>query len=941
MKPRKSFIPIIALVLLLVLSVSSITQNRLSIVNASGSDLGNVSGTGEDYGDLLQYEWPQFQGNPSFTHFSAGPAPEAADILWKVNISGIQSYVSAFNSMVFVANSTTLFALDKETGSTIWNTTIPSMGRWPAAYKIDDTHLVIGSCSLDIETGRVLWTSPTFSTNVANWAAGAYSPEEKMFFVKTNSFIQGWDFSNPSMPPTLVWETYVQGTGSIGSGVQYGDGMVFPGSFESHQMALNATNGDVLWDVETTGAMEFDGSYSDGKFFRGSPFDNTFYCFNATTGEILWRFSPGTDDGYWCAGSAVAYGMAYALNKDGHLYAIDVQTGDLVWKYKGPGPLFFPGNPTVADGKVYATTGQRASYDPAKGNYSHSEFACLDAYTGNVIWTMDTEAFPPRESVAIAYGNIYLIPAFIKALQMDEYTIMDQVWAIGTRDWPMFRHDPTHSAAGQSGPTNLTLRWKFPASGAVVSSPSTSEGRIFFGSEDKNIYCVDARSGSLIWKFNTSGRILSSPAVVNGKVYVGPDDGNIYCIDAYNGSLIWSTYAGGYVEAPFSAAVMLRSSPTIIGNRLYVGALDTNVYCLDADNGDIKWKFKTDGYITSSPAVMDGVVYIVSQEPNSAGLYQLGASNGNLIRRIAIPYEQASRGTDMHSSPAVASGTVFAASNKFSYYAINVTTGNVTWTFRDPEAGEFIICSPIYNNGVVYLVDEFFIEAVNATDGAHLWQSFLGTEFYVSPTYADGKLYVTSDQRGLYVLNATDGTKLAWFATGSNSWSSPILYEGRVYVGCNDWNVYCLAQYPALNSSITLKTDNPNATLGETVDISGQLVPGMTNESVTLSFARPDGSVKDFEVATLEKGVFNVAYPLNMVGDWSIVAMWQSNRGYYDNAHSETLRIQVSEVPAPPNDGGTQYNIGLTKDQIYVILIAAVAIVLAISSYLCLRRIRK
>jgi hypothetical protein len=46
-------------------------------------------------------------------------------------------------------------------------------------------------------------------------------------------------------------------------------------------------------------------------------------------------------------------------------------------------------------------------------------------------------------------------------------------------------------------------------------------------------------------------------------------------------------------------------------------------------------------------------------------------------------------------------------------------------------------------------------------------------------------------------LNATDGEKLGVFGTGSNSWSSPTISEGRVYVGCNDWNVYCLAEYPA------------------------------------------------------------------------------------------------------------------------------------------------
>jgi outer membrane protein assembly factor BamB len=294
-----------------------------------------------------------------------------------------------------------------------------------------------------------LWNSTTFSANAANFAGGAYSTELKMFFVKTRSAVQAWDFSNPSEPPTLVWETYVSGSASVGSGVQYGDGRVFPGTFEHHQMALNATTGDVLWDVETKGAMIFTGSYYEGKFMRGSPFDNAFYGFNASNGAILWTFNPGTENGYWASGSAAAYGLVYALNKDGYLYAIDVDTGELAWKYKGPGPLFFPGNPVVADGKVYATTGQRASFDPEKGEYVDSEFVSLDAYSGGVIWKLPIEAFPPRESTAIAYGNLYLIPAYIKELEMDDYTIMDEVLAIGANSgWPMWRRDPAHSAAG-------------------------------------------------------------------------------------------------------------------------------------------------------------------------------------------------------------------------------------------------------------------------------------------------------------------------------------------------------------------------------------------------------------------------------------------------------------------------------------------------------------
>ena len=91
-------------------------------------------------------------------------------------------------------------------------------------------------------------------------------------------------------------------------------------------------------------------------------------------------------DGYFTTGSAVAYGMVYEMNKDGYLYAFDVETGDLVWKYKGPSDtLLWPGMPTVADGKIYVTTGEVAQYG---GQVGISEFACLNAYTGQLIWKL-------------------------------------------------------------------------------------------------------------------------------------------------------------------------------------------------------------------------------------------------------------------------------------------------------------------------------------------------------------------------------------------------------------------------------------------------------------------------------------------------------------------------------------------------------------------------
>jgi len=249
---------------------------------------------------------------------------------------------------------------------------------------------------------------------------------------------------------------------------------------------------------------------------------------------------------------------------------------------------------------------------------------------------------------------------------------------------------------------------------------------------------------------------------------------------------------------PFTfASIVLKSSPAVVGNRVYVGSLDGYLYALDANNGDIVWRTQTEGQITSSPAVADGAVYFTSEEPTVGTLYKLDANTGNVIWKQQLPYEhQFTGGTQMMGSPSVAAGMVFTSANLRAYYGINATTGDIEWTFTDPAAMEFIISSPIYVNGELFIIDKFNIACVNATNGHTIWSSFTGDELYASPSYADGKIYVVTSQRHIFILDATNnGTKLASFTTPSSSWSSPTLSNGRLYVGNNDWNVYCLTNY--------------------------------------------------------------------------------------------------------------------------------------------------
>ena len=86
-------------------------------------------------------------------------------------------------------------------------------------------------------------------------------------------------------------------------------------------------------------------------------------------------------------------------------------------------------------------------------------------------------------------------------MTMDSTITLNEVWAIGTEPWSMWRNDSENSGTGQSGPTELNIRWKFTTGGGVVSTPIIVNGRVYVGSQDKNVYCLDARDGRFLWSF--------------------------------------------------------------------------------------------------------------------------------------------------------------------------------------------------------------------------------------------------------------------------------------------------------------------------------------------------------------------------------------------------------------------------------------------------------
>jgi outer membrane protein assembly factor BamB len=156
------------------------------------------------------------------------------------------------------------------------------------------------------------------------------------------------------------------------------------------------------------------------------------------------------------------------------------------------------------------------------------------------------------------------------------------------------------------------LLWNYTTGDVVISSPAVAEGVVYVGSYNGIVYALDAAAGRLLWNFETSGLVASSPAVADGLVYVGSGDDKIYALQASTGTAVWNYTTGGDVA----------SSPAVAEGVVYVGSCDGKVYALNAFTGDALWSYLTGDLVVSSPAVANGVVYVGSYD---RAVYAIGS----------------------------------------------------------------------------------------------------------------------------------------------------------------------------------------------------------------------------------------------------------------------------------------------------------------------------
>lgn len=315
--------------------------------------------------------------------------------------------------------------------------------------------------------------------------------------------------------------------------------------------------------------------------------------------------------------------------------------------------------------------------------------------------------------------------------------------------------------------------WRVGPGGSVCEKMCVHDGKVYFGSANRNVYCIDAATGGLVWKYATEGMIIiSSPVTWEGKVYVGSYDRCVYCLDAENGHLFWKFETQGEIAC----------TPAVSGGIVYCGSRDQNMYALDAKSGRLLWKFRTQEQVVSCPAVSEGRVYFGSFD---RFFYCIDAESGRLIWKTEAQDEIFNI-----NEPLLHGGLVHFGCFDGSVWALSVRDGSVAWKRRLCQYG-FDECPILYGNRMYISTRDGYFACLDL-NGEIVWKFRMNEVDGTCACFHEGRLYVGAGDYNMYCLGL-DGRVVWKHKTNGYVWWYPAVHGGNVIFSSWDCNVYAVS----------------------------------------------------------------------------------------------------------------------------------------------------
>ena len=389
-----------------------------------------------------------------------------------------------------------------------------------------------------------------------------------------------------------------------------------------------------------------------GRVFVGSA-GGTVYSLSAATGCIYWYFDAGAT-----VRSAIALhhvgerDLALFGNGRAFVYALDANTGKLIWKTKVDDyPLAgITSSPVIYDGRLYVGVKSGEEAAGADPKYECCRFrgsvVALDVTTGKQVWktyTIDpprptrknkvgTQMWgpsgapiwsspvidPQRNAVYVTTGDNYTEPT---TRTSDAFMALDR--NTGKILWvrQMTEKDAYTAACRLPDTTNCPINgpdFDFGSSPVLVTLPNGKRALIA-GQKSGIVHAIDPdQQGEVLWqvrvgKGGTMGGVQWGAAVDGKNVYVAVSDikrimltfstltdadpnqgGGMFALNLATGEKVWYT-------PPFSCGTRKRCSPaqsaavSAIPGVAFSGAMDGHLRAYSTTGGEVIWDFDTVG----------------------------------------------------------------------------------------------------------------------------------------------------------------------------------------------------------------------------------------------------------------------------------------------------------------------------------------------------------
>lgn len=294
-------------------------------------------------------------------------------VLWEYPFKSAGDYAFGFtpvyhNGKVFFTSDRT-YCLNASDGKEIWSHTPPT-GRFAidGSPAIAEGKVIVSDWDghhyycLDEYTGREIWnftvegnaqSTPAIDSNRVVFGSWEWGRGGRIYCVHLNNGTEVWNLSTENSPC---------GSAMLNDEVVYIATYNFDG--DGDLLALSLENGSVLWSAQIS-PTDSTPAFADNRVYvcggcEGFSKLHT-YCFDAHTGELVWRTASEMGIGDWRCSPACADGLVFVGRPDftdyDGIFALDATTGEVVWSYPagGSSPAVACGMVfTIGDGRVYA-----------------------------------------------------------------------------------------------------------------------------------------------------------------------------------------------------------------------------------------------------------------------------------------------------------------------------------------------------------------------------------------------------------------------------------------------------------------------------------------------------------------------------------------------------------------------------------------------------------